>query len=83
MVSRALFLAALLCVALVVIGVAADDPSPTWLTYARQTGGDGSYVTAMTASVWVPDSPTKKNGGPAWWIGIEPTPADDLLQVRA
>lgn len=58
----------------------ADDPADSWLVYG-QANSTGRILHA-NATWAVPAYPTTRAGGnaPGWWFGIEPTPADVLIQ---
>ena len=66
---------------LVLSGVVALDPADSWLVYAK-ADGKGSRVLSVNASWLVPSYPTTRDGGnaPGWWFGIEPNPANVLIQ---
>jgi hypothetical protein len=57
------------------------DPADSWLVYAKASGG-GKKVLSVTSTWKVPAYPTTRGGGnaPGWWFGIEPVPADVLIQ---
>ena len=57
------------------------DPADSWLVYAK-AAGNGKRVLSVNASWVVPAYPTTRGGGnaPGWWFGIEPVPADVLIQ---
>jgi hypothetical protein len=57
------------------------DPADSWLVYAKASG-EGSRVLFVNATWTVPAYPTTRDGGnaPGWWFGIEPVPADILIQ---
>jgi len=61
--------------------IAALDPADSWLVYAKAAGG-GKKVLGVNATWSVPAYPTTRGGGnaPGWWFGIEPNPADVLIQ---
>ena len=56
-------------------------PADSWLVYAKAAGA-GSRVLSVNATWEVPAYPTTRGGGnaPGWWFGIEPVPADILIQ---
>eukprot|EP00753_Platysulcus_tardus_P001035 PLAT10981.1.p2 GENE.PLAT10981.1~~PLAT10981.1.p2 ORF type:complete len:257 (+),score=105.20 PLAT10981.1:39-773(+) len=58
-----------------------DDPADSWLAYAVAKGA-GKKVTLVNATWTVPELPTQSYGSnaPGFWFGIEPEPADLLLQ---
>ena len=58
-----------------------NDPADSWLVYAKAPG-KGSKVLSVNATWVVPDYPTTRPGGnaPGWWFGVEPNPADVLIQ---
>jgi hypothetical protein len=63
----------------------ADDPAASWLAYAQSKGDtntNSSIVTKVTAKWTVPASPSSPYGSnaPGFWFGIEPQPADALIQ---
>jgi hypothetical protein len=66
---------------LLVSFVQANDPADSWLVYSK-AAGKGSKVLSVNATWVVPDYPSVRGGGnaPGWWFGIEPNPADVLIQ---
>ena len=66
---------------LLAVPTLALDPADSWLVYAK-AAGKGSKVLSVNASWKVPAYPTTRDGGnaPGWWFGIEPVPADVLVQ---
>jgi len=71
----------ILCLATLASTVSANDPADSWLVYAK-AAGSGSKVLSVNATWVVPDYPTIRSNGnaPGWWFGIEPNPADVLIQ---
>jgi hypothetical protein len=61
--------------------VVAQDPADSWLVYAK-AAGNNSRVLSVNASWYVPSYPSTRSGGnaPGWWYGIEPNPANVLIQ---
>ena len=57
----------------------ACDPAQSWLAYAVARG-DGRAVTNATVSFTVPSLPAHHGGIGAFWWGLEPAPACDLMQ---
>ena len=59
----------------------ADDPASSWLVYAIAPG-NGTRVTQVNATWVVPSYPKDRNApnAPGYWFGIEPRPADLLIQ---
>lgn len=60
-----------------------DDPAGSWLVYGKASGVSTSdRVLNVSASWRVPAYPKQRGGGnaPGWWFGIEPVPADVLIQ---
>ncbi len=57
------------------------DPADSWLAYTVSKG-EGKRVTWVNATWKVPDYPNNQYSGnaPGWWFGIEPNPADNLIQ---
>lgn len=70
-----------LAVALAAAVAVADDPASSWLVYAIAPG-NGTRVTSVNATWVVPSYPTDRNApnAPGYWFGIEPRPADMLIQ---
>ena len=70
-----------LVVALTAAAAVADDPASSWLVYAIAPG-NGTRVTSVNATWVVPSYPTDRNApnAPGYWFGIEPRPADMLIQ---
>jgi hypothetical protein len=58
-----------------------NDPADSWLAYAK-ADGKGSRVLSVNMTWTVPAYPKTRPGGnaPGWWFGIEPNPADVLIQ---
>lgn len=58
------------------------DPADSWLVYAKASDLAASRVLSVNATWTVPAYPTTRDGGnaPGWWFGIEPVPADILIQ---
>ena len=69
----------LLLVAAVPSPCVACDPAQSWLAYAVARG-DGRAVTNATISFTVPSLPANHGGIGAFWWGLEPAPACDLMQ---
>ncbi len=61
--------------------IRADDPADSWLVYALASA-NGSRVLSVNATWTVPSYPATRAGGnaPGWWFGVEPRPADVLIQ---
>ncbi len=68
-------------VLLLAVPALALDPADSWLVYGKAAGG-GAKVLSVNATWRVPAYPTTRGGGnaPGWWFGIEPNPADVLIQ---
>ena len=62
-------------------GPLGNDPADSWLAYAK-AAGKGSRVLSVNMTWTVPAYPKTRSGGnaPGWWFGIEPNPADVLIQ---
>jgi hypothetical protein len=58
----------------------AGDPADSWLTYAKASDPKGSRIVYFYAETVVPQNPADSGGVPAFWIGIEPRPAYNLIQ---
>ena len=58
-----------------------NDPADSWLAYAK-ADGKGSRVLSVNMTWTVPAYPKTRPGGnaPGWWFGIEPNPANVLIQ---
>jgi len=72
---------ALFVVLSLVAGALGQDPADSWLAYTVDKG-DGALLTYINATWVVPSNPTSlvEGNAPGWWFGIEPVPADDLIQ---
>jgi hypothetical protein len=57
----------------------ACDPAASWMAYAVSKG-NGKPITNVSVSFKVPSLPKKSGSNAAFWWGIEPVPACDLLQ---
>ena len=60
-----------------------DDPADSWLVYGKASGASTSDRVLSVNATWrVPSYPKTRGGGnaPGFWFGIEPVPADVLIQ---
>lgn len=56
----------------------AQDPASSWLAYTKAPGG--GLITYVDATWKVPADPKSSGSEPAFWFGIEPDPALNLIQ---
>ena len=61
--------------------VFANDPAPSWLTYAVYTAPKNGMVTMVNTTWIVPSLPAKKFGSnaPGWWYGVQTSEGDGAL----
>ena len=58
----------------------AADPSGGWLSYARYKAPKPSdVITKLSATMVVPDTPSKSFGSPAFWFGVQTDQGDGAL----
>ena len=57
-----------------------QDPAGSWLTYAVANPSKPAPIEHFRVEVTVPPAPEAPGGQPAFWIGIEPIPALNLIQ---
>jgi len=72
----------LLSFSALILGAAAQDPSPGWLSYATYTDPQDRRITSLNTTWVVPSFPTRRDGSsgaPGWWFGVQTKDGDGAL----